>query len=106
MNAEREVDRLLDRWLQRMSGSREALRDDARYYAQFSFMRRTFVAMDMAMEDEGISEIIRLRIIRTLVYGAPDEADALARIERQKAEVERLKWAPPRGIVVPEEFLR
>lgn len=103
---QREIDQLLDRWLARVPEARSALHKDAQYHTQFTFMRRAFTAMDMAMEDEGIPEPVRLRIIRTLVYGAPDEAEALARVERQTAEVERLKWAPPAGITVPEELLR
>jgi hypothetical protein len=104
MNPQREVDRLLDRWLGRVSGANEALRKDARYAAEFSFMRRMLTALDIVMEDEGIPEQTRLRIIRTLVYGAPDEAAALARMDRLEAEVERLKWTPP--LMWPGEFGR
>lgn len=106
MDAEREVGRLLERWFDRMQVAGEAWRKDAQYRAEFTRMRRTFVAMDMAMEDEGISEPTRLRVIRTLIYGAPDEAEALARMERQAAEVERLKTMPFAGITVPEDLLR
>lgn len=89
-----EIDRLLERWLERIPEGRTANLYDAQYRAQFTWMRRAFTAMDLAMEDEGIPEPTRLRIIRTLVYGAPDEAEALARMDRMAVEVEKLATAP------------
>lgn len=84
----KEIDRMLERWLERFPRARTAHRFDAQYRAQFTFMSRTFTAM--AMQDEGIPEPVRLRIIRTLIYGAPDETEALARMDRMAAEVDKL----------------
>ncbi len=105
MRLEREIDRLLDRWLERIPEASTAHRHDSTYHAQFTFICRTSVTLEMVMEDEGIPEHVRLRIIRTLIYGAPDETEALARMDGHAAQVERLETMPGR-VVVPQELLR
>ncbi len=86
---------LIDRWLSRIPNAAAAYRNDPVYHAQLQHMRRLFEALDMVLEDEGIGEQARTRIIRTLVYGAPDEAQALARIADQEAKVQELMRQPP-----------
>jgi hypothetical protein len=63
--------------------------EDPLYSAQWHWMKHILDIADMAMEDGGISERSRSRVVRTILYGAPDEADAeLRTAERQK----QVKW--------------
>jgi hypothetical protein len=84
------TDELIDRYLHRMPGASEAYRNDATYHAQFHFMRRVLTAVDMAMEDEGVPEATRVRVLRSAIYGAPDEWDAEQRIQQVSSEAVRL----------------
>lgn len=99
----REVDDLINRFLGRMPDAREANHTDPQYRWQITWLRRMLATMDLAMEDEGVPEHVRLRIIRTLVYGAPNEAEALARVEQMKAHAETLAKAPFPSIKLPWE---
>lgn len=88
------VDRLMDRWLNRIPDARRAYSNDPQYHAQIAWMRRAFAAFDLAMEDEGIPEQVRERILRTLLHGGPSEAEALQRMEALRSQVENLSAAP------------
>lgn len=76
------TDDIINRWLGRMPDARKAYQHDPQYYAQINQIRRWLTTLDMLMEDERIPESTRSRILRALIYGAPDENEALARIER------------------------
>lgn len=75
------TDQVISRYLRRMPGAKEAHALDPQYHAQISLLRRMLSVADMVMEDEGVPEEIRLRVIRTIMYGSPDEGAA----ERQQA---------------------
>jgi len=79
MTRRTDVDRLMSRYLNGVADADKAYATDPMYHAQVAWMRRTFTALDLVMEDEGIPEDVRLRVIRTLIYGAPSEAEALER---------------------------
>jgi hypothetical protein len=87
--------KIIDRWLDRIPNAATAYRTEPVYHAQLQHMLRLFEALDMVMEDEGIDEEKRTRIIRTLVYGAPDEAQALARLADQEARIQEAIRQPP-----------
>jgi hypothetical protein len=91
----RRVDQFIDRWLSRSADASQAYHQDAQYHWQITYLRRTLTAMDLVMQDEGIAEQVRDRILRTLVLGAPDEAAALARVEEMKRLAESTRLAPP-----------
>jgi hypothetical protein len=55
------------------------------------------------MEDEGVPEHVRARVIRTVVYGGPDVADAELRLELNQAAVKRLAEQSPQ-FVLPDDF--
>jgi hypothetical protein len=74
------TEHVVDRYLARMPGAREAYQNDPTYHAQIAFMRRVFSSIDMAMEDEGVSPAVRLRVLQSVMYGAPYEPDAINRI--------------------------
>lgn len=96
----KKIDSLIDRWLARIPDADKAYMRDPQYHMQVRWMRRTFTALDLAMEDEGIPEQVRDRILRTLIHGAPDESEALQRMEGLRFQAEKLAAAP----LVPEPW--
>jgi len=76
------VDDLIDRWLTRIPEAAKAYHQDPYYHAQMVWMRRMLTTMDMAMEDEGVPETIRQRVVRVVIFGGPDEVAALVRMEK------------------------
>jgi hypothetical protein len=88
------VDELIDRYLDRVHRASEADLMDATYHAMIGWMRRLLTSVDMVMEDEGIPEAIRLRIIRAAIYGAPDETAALDRIDAHRRAAEATASRP------------
>jgi len=95
------VDDLIDRWLSRIPEAAKAYHQDAYYHSQMVWMRRMLTTMDMAMEDEGVPEVIRQRVVRVVIFGGPDEVQALARME--KAE-HPLYLIQPDEVATPEQI--
>lgn len=96
MNA--RVREAIDRYFARIPGAREAHTSDPVYRAQFTYMRRVLEMAEMAMEDEGIDEPTRARVIRTVVFGAPDEYASMERLRVNEQVVrDAMKSATPLG---------
>ena len=95
----RIVREAVDRYARRMGlTERSTAAQDPIYHFQWEHLRRVLETTDMAVEDEGISESSRSRVIRTILYGSPDEADAMRRIEEHELQVEVLRKMPlPKG---------
>lgn len=89
------TDRLIQQWLTRNKDAGAAYNLDPTYHAQFNFMRRTLTAIDWAMEAEGIDSDIRARIVRSVLFGAPDETAALERHEQHLQKLSWLTGTPP-----------
>lgn len=82
-----------ERWADRMPGAHHAYMNDPTTHYQVQLMDAILATVDMAMEDEGVPEDARQRIIRTVVYGSPNPADAEVRIAQQKeAERQMARW--------------
>jgi len=96
---------VIERYEQRMPGAGHARQQDAQYAHQWRWMQSMLTVADMAMEDEGVPEDVRARVIRTVVYGGPDVADAELRMELNEAAVKRLAEQPP-WLVVPDDLRR
>lgn len=79
----------VDRYRSRIVGARTAAAFDPQYAAQFAFMQRLLDVVDMAMEDEGIPEQSRVRVVRTVVYGSPNEWDAHERMQHHEDDIKR-----------------
>lgn len=83
-----------ERYQLNMPGAHEAWLNDPTHHYLVTWMDTMLTAVDMVMEDEGIAPEVRERIIRTVVYGGPNPADAEQRIAQQReAAREMLKWA-------------
>lgn len=90
----RLVQDAIDRYRSRMPGAREAQLNDPQYAHNTAWLQRMLEIADMAMEDEQIPEQSRARVIRTILYGSPDETEALTRIEERAAYIEALASKP------------
>lgn len=90
----RIVDETLRRWRERMPGVEQADLLDAEYHHRVRQMQRMLETVDLAMEDEGIPEDVRRRVVRTVVFGAPDETEALRRHEQHQRRAEEMARAP------------
>lgn len=79
-----------ERWARRMPGATHVQHYDAVTHFQTHYIDTMLTLADMAMEDEGIPEHVRQRVIRTVVYGSPNPADAELRITQHEQDVARL----------------
>jgi hypothetical protein len=95
------VNRCFGRYQERLGGRRAYL-EDPQHHWQMTWLRRMLDVIDMAMEDEGVDERSRERVIRTVLYGAPDPGEAERRIDEQQKQIELLMTAPVGPIVNPE----
>lgn len=78
----REVDQEFQRYATGMPGVREAMTTDAAFAAQMQLIRRLVATVDLALDAEGIAADVRTRVVRTILFGAPDPAAAEVRIEQ------------------------
>lgn len=67
---------------------------DPEYHAQMTLLRNFVKLMEAALQAEGIPENMRLRVVRTTLFGAPDPYEAIARVFQHEAEIQRLMKAP------------
>lgn len=67
---------------------------DPQYHAQMALLRNFVKLMEEALQAEGIPENMRLRVVRTTLFGAPDPYDAIARVHRHEAQVRLAMHAP------------
>jgi hypothetical protein len=86
------VEQLINRYLARMPDARHANSMDPQYHAEIARLRKLLTLLDMVMEDEEIPEDKRVRIIRCVIYGGPDEAAALERMQRMERDIKAAMW--------------
>jgi hypothetical protein len=102
------TDDTLDRYLDQQPGMRRALLNDPVQCAQTEVLRRTLVALERAMVDEGVDEEARRRVVNRVVWGDPDGLrDTHAEMRDRVAELHRKHpWTSPSygaGPVRPDE---
>lgn len=90
-----DIDEIVHRYLSRMPGAREAYHHDPAYHSQIKFMRSVFIGVDMAMEDEGVPVETRRRVLRSVMFGAPepghDDPGLVLPHERLDDSIERIR---------------
>jgi hypothetical protein len=91
------------RYRSRLGDDDRAQRTDPTYNYQWRWLVRMLETADMAMEDEGVDRSSRERVIRTILYGAPDPVEADRRIDQQQRLVEEMRTRPLGPIVVPAD---
>lgn len=91
----RIVNEAIRRYESRIPNAREAKAADPNYAYQTAVLHRMLEVADMAMEDEDIPAPSRARIIATILYGSPHEADALLRVEQLQQTVNWMKDQTP-----------
>lgn len=97
----RLVNEALDRFRARMPAPGAAERLDPVYHWKDQWMKRMLSMVDIAMEDEGVPDDVRRRVVRTLLFGAPDETDATLRIEMTEQQKQDLMRMSPRPVRFP-----
>ncbi|MEU0078537.1 hypothetical protein ABZY58_11625 [Micromonospora tulbaghiae] len=98
----------IDRYLQRMPHAREAMLKDPQYHWQIQWARRNLELMDLALDNEGVPEDVRVRVIRTVLYGTADEAEALRRIDQTQRRMQEVRldfMSRPQVIPIPDGLL-
>ena len=73
-----------ERYQQNMPGAHEAWLNDPTHHYLVTWMDAILTAADLVMEDEGVPEETRRRVIRTVVYGGPSPADSEQRIAQER----------------------
>lgn len=90
-----DVDRLVDDHMRRDPNARQAYYHDALYSAQIRFLRGMLRLADEVMEHEGVPERVRERVVRCVIYGTPDGADAVIRIDEHAARTAAARAGVP-----------
>lgn len=93
-----------ERWSRRIPGADRIRLSDPIAHFQTHYIDTMLTLADMAMEDEGIPEETRQRVIRTVVYGSPNPADVELRIAQHEENMARILNAPP--LLDPTMFRR
>ncbi len=75
----------MSRHLARTPDTRAAYHTDAEYHRQVHTLRHLLGLVDAVLEDEGIPERTRERVVRCVLYGTPDPTDATLRIDARAA---------------------
>jgi hypothetical protein len=91
----RLVDDAYGRFRARMPSPGDAERQDPVYQWKSESMKRLLSMVDIAMEDEGVPDDVRRRVVRTVLFGSPDETDAALRIEMTEQPKQDLMRLPP-----------
>lgn len=91
----RLVDETLHRFRTRMPTPDAAARLDPTHHWKTTWMQRMLHLVDMAMDDEGVPADVRQRVVRTLLFGSPDETEATQRYEVDQQRIQDLMGQPP-----------
>jgi len=100
-----------ERYQRRMSGAGKAASTDPMYQFQTTWLRSMLDLADMVMEDEGVPPDVRRRVVRGVLYGSPNVADAELRVQQHEVMVQHLSETPatltvPAGLLDGEGKLR
>lgn len=77
-----------DAFMRRYPGAPKAAALDPMFHAETRVLRALLACTDMAMEDEGVPDDIRARVIRSVLFGAMPDVDESA--ERMRIRDEQL----------------
>lgn len=85
------ADDVLSAYFERYGVAEKAYQLDPWTHAHIKWLNRTIAMMDIAMDDEGIPEETRRRVLRTVVYGSADDPQvALDRMADQEEKIKSL----------------
>lgn len=93
-----------ERYRRRMPGAAKAAATDPMYHFQTTWLRSMLDLADMVMEDEGVPPEVRRKVVRGLLYGSPNVADAELRVEQREVMVRHLLETPVM-LTVPADLL-
>lgn len=93
------VDRLVRDHMRRDPNAEHAFLNDPVYSAQVRFLRSMLRLVDEVLNHEGVPAPVRMRVVRAVLYGSPDGADAIVRInDREAAALQLARVAGPPGV--------
>jgi len=87
----RLVDAETRRYQQRMPDTSWAVRNDPIHNHLVRWMDTMLRLVDLVMEDEGVDAATRAKVIRSVLYGSPNQAEADLRMEQQQLMVTHLE---------------
>jgi hypothetical protein len=99
------VDEVMDSHRARMPGAAAAGATDPNYQYHWRLMRTILALADIVMEDEDVPVDVRRRVVRGVVYGGPNVADAEHRVATAQ---QMAKWAQtaPARLPLPDHLMR
>lgn len=95
---------LVDEEIQRFfkqTGVEATYQTEAYYHAQWHLYRQQLNLFDAAMENQDVPKMTRQAVIRMVLFGGPNEAEAIDRLRQQQEAVEAIKWAPLPSLTIP-----
>jgi hypothetical protein len=97
------VDEETSRFQRRMPGAGTAVRNDPVHHHLVVWMDRMLHLVDVVMEDEGIEPAVRAKVVRCVLYGSPNVADAELRMEQQQRMVDLVKYQAAPMVILPKD---
>lgn len=67
------ADEIVNGYLRRSASSEEAYHRDAQYHMQIKWLRQALLVLDLTMDDEGVPEETRIRVLRAVLYGTAED---------------------------------
>lgn len=96
-NRHAHIEKMVREWLNVSRDRTSAYMNDAMFHCQCAQFRRMLHLVDEALKDSGIVLRTRDKVLRTVLYGGPDEAEALRRMDEFAKQVKLLEQQPFTG---------
>lgn len=84
-------EQILGRFQSEIPNAHRARVNDTRYQDHVELMRRLLAIADLEMENQGVPESARQTVLRAIVYGGLDPAEAIRRIEQMQVMTEAIE---------------
>ncbi len=91
-----DIDRLVEEHARRNLENQIAYHHDAQFRYQTRMLATVLHLVDEVLEHEGIPASVRTRVVRCVLYGSPNPADALLRIDQHREAAEAMAKGAPR----------
>jgi len=103
-NRHAHIEKMVREWMNVSRDRSSAYMNDTTFHAQCAQFRRMLHLVDEALKDSGIVLRTRDKVLRTVLYGGPDEAQALRRMDEFAAQVRLMEResSSGKGVVVVE----
>jgi hypothetical protein len=85
------IEKMVNSWLRVSRDRVQAYMNDTQFHYQCAQFVRMLHLADQAMIDSQIALQTRDKVLRTILYGGPDEAEAIRRMDQEAAIIRQMQ---------------